>query len=102
MILLAVASVASARPGAILAEKTIEAHGNSVVHYSAPIVAPAPAVFAHQVEPLVPAAILAEKVIEHHGHSIVHHAAPVLPYAAPISHYGHGIVGHNFVAPIVW
>ncbi|KAF7391459.1 hypothetical protein HZH68_011002 [Vespula germanica] len=75
--------IAPAIVGNLISEKSIESHGNSVVHSVAPVVAPvvAPAIpLVKTMEPVLPvtkaAAVVAEKTIESHGHSIVHHSAP--------------------------
>ncbi|KAF7992050.1 hypothetical protein HCN44_001375 [Aphidius gifuensis] len=79
-------------------EKTIESHGNSVVHssaiatpavahtvYSAPLVAQPQYVYA---APHASAAIVAEKTVSGYGHSLVHHAAPAhYIAAAPATYY---------------
>ncbi|XP_015122687.1 uncharacterized protein LOC107045072 [Diachasma alloeum] len=90
VVLSAIVAVATARPGllssplysALVGEKTIESHGNSVVHSAVPVVhsyEAAPVVLAH--EPLI-----AEKTVSSHGHSIVHESAPVIHIyeAAPV------------------
>ncbi|XP_066594877.1 cuticle protein 16.5-like [Prorops nasuta] len=106
-------AVTVAKPGALLSpvvgrlvsEKTIESHGNSVIHSSAPLVSaavplqytaaavpvvqaaaapvPAPAVAAVAVPVAPKAALVAEKTVEAHGHSVVH-TAPAISYAAAI------------------
>lgn len=83
------ACVASVRCGAIFApaklvsEKVVEAHGNHVVHASAPLVAPAlrytnvAALQPGILQPVVPkASLVAEKTID--GQHVVHNAQPAL------------------------
>lgn len=82
--MLCLAAVVVAKPGAILSpiisdvisEKVVEAHGNSVIHASAPY-------------GLAGVAVLGEKTIEAHGNSIVHSAAPVL-HSVPLT-YSYGL-----------
>ncbi|XP_011304829.1 uncharacterized protein [Fopius arisanus] len=82
VVLFATVAFATARPGllsspvwsTIVGEKTIESHGNSIVHNSAPVV------HTYEAAPVIlPAAsVLAEKTISSHGHSIVHKATPIV------------------------
>lgn len=112
MVLSGLLSVALAKPseivpavvGNLISEKSIESHGNSVVHsvaapVVAPVIAPATIPLIKTIEPVLPvakaAAIVAEKTIESHGHSIVHHSAPspapalsYLTQAAPVASAG--------------
>ncbi|XP_034933929.1 uncharacterized protein [Chelonus insularis] len=103
----AIVAVATATPGyltsplisTLIGEKTIESHGNSVVHASAPLVktvAAAPIIETYTPVHYAPAAkivyeaqpaLLAEKTISSHGQSIVHNSAPVISaaYAAPVT-----------------
>lgn len=86
MVIAALVAVATAKPGFLLAgvEQTIESHGNSVVHSSAPVVhstvysapAPAPLVYAAAPQP-----IIAQKTVSSYGHSFVHHDAPAAYFA---------------------
>ncbi|XP_067207358.1 uncharacterized protein [Linepithema humile] len=99
------ASIVSVQCGTILApavgrlvsEKVIEAHGNSVVHASAPLVAAVaqPAFLKHAdvalvqhpvveiAQPLTKAALVAERTIEAHGHQVIHNAQPLIGVAKP-------------------
>ncbi|XP_046737132.1 uncharacterized protein LOC124405906 [Diprion similis] len=134
--------VSPAVVGSLVSEKTVESHGNTVVHSSAPVVHAAvpavayaaaaplvaavpavPAVHAvHAVHAVPQAHLVSEKTIESHGNSVVHGTAPVLSYAAAVpavryaaavpvaphsaliseksvSSYGHSVVHH--AAPVV-
>uniref|UniRef100_A0ABD2XR34 Cuticle protein n=1 Tax=Trichogramma kaykai TaxID=54128 RepID=A0ABD2XR34_9HYME len=103
--LFALVAVAAAKPGFLSlapaaietrhtvlgSETTVESHGNSVVHASAPVVtgyAAAPAVAVQAAPVLAKQELLSEKTtIESHGNSVVHGSAPVVTgyaaYAAP-------------------
>ncbi|XP_046605784.1 cuticle protein 16.5-like [Neodiprion virginianus] len=87
--------------GRLVSEKTVESHGNTVVHNSAPLihaavpavayaaatplVAAVPAVPAvHAVHAVPQAHLISEKTIESHGNSVVHGTAPVISYAAAV------------------
>ncbi|XP_057317948.1 uncharacterized protein LOC130662966 [Microplitis mediator] len=87
--------LAASHPVYSIHEKTIESHGNSVVHSSAPVVHTVPVVpVVPYVEhkklyyKSVPTHVISEKTVSNHGHSIVHNAQPVISsvYVAP-AHY---------------
>ena len=84
--------LAHALPAASLAhEKTIESHGNSVIHASAPVYAaavaePAPLLYTYAA-PAPVAGLVGEKTVSNYGHSVLHHGGPAIAhhtaYVAP-------------------
>ena len=112
-------AVAAAKPGYFLSsapalethtafvggETTIESHGNSVVHGSAPVFAAPAAPLVETRAAVLPtvaktAYLTESKTIESHGNSVVHSAAPVVTgYAAPAVHTYAAPAVHAYAAP---
>lgn len=110
MVISVLASIATVQCGTILtpvvgklvSEKVVEAHGSSVIHPSASLVAAAsPALLryadvalvqqpvAEIVQPVAKAALIAEKTIEAYGHHVIHDARPLVTLGKPLAVESH-------------